>query len=217
MDDITTYAMPVPVHELATTEDYLAALGGFDTVFAPGERFTYCNGGFLVLALIAERTTGVPFHDLVRQRVCEPAGMHDTEFLRSDELPGDAAIGYLGTDGPRSNVFHLPVRGNGDGGIHSTAADFSSLWRALFAGDILPTERVAEMVAPRSVGDDGDRYGLGFWLHGSRDVVWLEGYDPGVSFRSTHDPVNAITHTVMSNTSEGAWPITKLLDEQLGT
>jgi hypothetical protein len=37
-DDITTYAMPVPVHELATTEDYLAVLGGFDTVFAPGEK-----------------------------------------------------------------------------------------------------------------------------------------------------------------------------------
>ena len=41
-----------------------------------------------MLALIAERTSGVPFHELVRERVCEPAGMHDTEFLRSDELPG---------------------------------------------------------------------------------------------------------------------------------
>ncbi|HEY6567347.1 MAG TPA: serine hydrolase domain-containing protein [Actinomycetota bacterium] len=217
MDDITTYALPVPVHELATTEDYLAVLGGFDTVSAPGERFAYCNGGFLVLALIAERTSGVPFHDLVCQRVCEPAGMHDTEFLRSDELPGDAAIGYLGNDAPRTNVLHLPVRGNGDGGIYSKAADFSSFWTALLAGSIVSTDTVAEMVRPRSVSDDGDRYGLGFWLHATSDVAWLEGYDAGVSFRSTHDPVNAITHTVISNTSEGAWPITKLLDEQLGT
>ena len=40
----------------------------------PGERFAYCNGGFVVLALIAERASGVPFHELVRRRVCEPAG-----------------------------------------------------------------------------------------------------------------------------------------------
>ncbi len=80
--------MPVPVHELATTEDYLAVLGGHPAKFPPGERFAYCNSGYVVLALIAERTSGVPYHELVRQRVCERAGMRDTAFLRSDELPG---------------------------------------------------------------------------------------------------------------------------------
>ena len=70
----------------------------------------------------------------VRRRVCEPAGMHDTELLRSDELPGNAALGYLADDGPWTKVFHLSVRGNGDGGIYSTAADLSSLWSARFAG-----------------------------------------------------------------------------------
>ena len=58
-------------------------------------------------------------------------GDGDTAFLRSDELPGDAALGYLDVDGPRTNVFHLPVRGSGDGGIYSTAADLSAFWRAL--------------------------------------------------------------------------------------
>jgi hypothetical protein len=38
-----------------------------------------------------------------------------------------------------------------------------------------------------------------------------------VSFRSVHDPTSAATHTVISNTSDGAWPITRLLDEQLST
>ena len=43
----------------------------------------------------------------------------------------------------------------------------------------------------------------------------LEGYDAGVSFRSVHDPASAITYTVISNTSEGAWPIVELLEERL--
>ena len=89
------YLMPVPVHELAATEDYLAVLDGHASKFVPGERFAYCNGGFVVLALIAERASGVPFHELVAQRVCRPAGLTDTEFLRSDELPGRTATGYV--------------------------------------------------------------------------------------------------------------------------
>jgi CubicO group peptidase (beta-lactamase class C family) len=216
--DIDDYVMPVPVHELATTEQYLAVLGGHRTKFAPGERFAYCNGGYVVLALIAERTSGVPFHDLVRQRVCEPAGMVDTEFLRSDELPGRAALGYLTVDGPRTNVFHLPVRGSGDGGIYSTARDISSFWSALFGGRIVSTDWVAELVRPRSdVPRQSMRYGLGFWLHESSNVVLLEGCDAGVSFRTGHDPLRGITYTVISNSSDGAWPIARLLDERLST
>jgi CubicO group peptidase (beta-lactamase class C family) len=172
-----------------------------------------------VLALIAERTSGLPFHELVRQRVCEPAGMDDSEFLRSDELPARAAVGYLAIDGvTRTNVFHLPVRGSGDGGIYSTVADVSSFWSALFAGEIVSAEWAAEMVRPRSVVPRGSRrYGLGFWLDESTDVVMLEGCDAGVSFRSVHDPVQRVTHTVISNTSDGAWPITRLIAEGLST
>ena len=43
----------------------------------------------------------------------------------------------------------------------------------------------------------------------------LEGADAGVSFRSVHDPPAGITHTVISNTSDGAWPIARLLAERL--
>ena len=214
--DIADYVMPVPVHELATTEQFLAVLDGFPMKFEPGEDFAYCNGGFMVLALIAERVGGSSFHDLVHQRVCEPAGMVDSEFLRSDELPGRAALGYLEVDGVwRSNVFHLPVRGNGDGGIYTTVADVRSLWTAFFSGRIVPGEWVAEMVRPRSVVSESERYGLGFWLDGAGDAVRLEGYDAGVSFRSWHNPTSALTHTVISNMTDGAWPVTRRLYELL--
>ncbi|MGI8514267.1 MAG: serine hydrolase domain-containing protein [Acidimicrobiia bacterium] len=148
------------------------------------------------------------------KRVCEPAGMGDTSFLRSDELPGRTAVGYLDSDGPRSNIFHLPVRGSGDGGIHTTLADVHSLWRSLLAGEIVPKKWVTEMLRPRSQSsEDAERYGLGFWLHASTDAAMLEGMDTGVFFRTVHDPGKAITHTVISNTTDGAWPVTELLEQ----
>jgi CubicO group peptidase (beta-lactamase class C family) len=215
-NEVTDYVLPVPVHELATTEQFRRVLDGYPAKFTPGERFSYCNSGYVVLALMAERASGIPFHDLVQQRVCEPAGMRDTQFLRSDELPGRAALGYLATDGLRTNVLHLPVRGSGDGGVYSTAADIHAMWAAFFAGRIVSTDWVAEMVRPRSdVPAASMRYGLGFWLHESREAVMLEGYDAGVSFRTVHDPEAGVRHTVLSNTSDGAWPITRHLDKLL--
>jgi CubicO group peptidase (beta-lactamase class C family) len=214
--DLDEYLMPVPVHELATTEQYLRVLDGHATKFPPGERFAYCNGGYVVLALLAERASRVPFHELVRERVCTPGGTRNTAFLRSDELPGSAALGYLG-DGLRTNVFHLPVRGSGDGGIYSTAADVRSFWTALFDGRIVLREVVAELVRARSdVPDQSRRYGLGFWLDRTSDAVLLVGSDAGVSFWSAHDPAERTTRTVISNTTGGAWPVARLLATSLG-
>ena len=215
--DLDAYLMPVPVHELAETESFVPVIDGFPAKFAPDERFSYSNGGYVVLALIAERASGVPYHDLVRQRVTEPAGLRDTEFLRSDELPGRTALGYLASDGLRTNVFHLPVRGTGDGGAYTTAGDVHLLWTSLFAGRIVGPEWVAEMVRPRSEApEEGKRYGLGFWVHESTDTVILVGGDTGVSLVSHHDPGAGVTHTVISNTTDGAWPVTRLLAERLG-
>ena len=216
--DVTEYLLPVSVHELATTEQYLAVLEGHPPKFAPDERFAYCNGGYVVLALIAERASGIPFHELVQQCVCAPAGMVDTAFLRSDDLPGRVALGYLEVDGAwRTNVLHLPVRGSGDGGVSSTAADVRALWTSLGAGAIVSPSLVEEMTRPRSDVPSLDmRYGLGFWLGADSDAVILEGMDAGVSFRSVHDPTRDLTYTVLSNTTDGAWPIVRHLRDRLG-
>jgi CubicO group peptidase (beta-lactamase class C family) len=215
--DITAHVMPIPVHELATTEHYLVVLDEHPAKFPAGERFSYCNSGYVVLALIAERASGTAFHELVVERVCTPAGMPDTAFLRSDELPGGTALGYLQADGLRANVLHLPVRGSGDGGIYTTAADVRALWRAFFTATIVSAGMVSEMTRPRSdVPERSRRYGLGFWLHELEDTVILEGYDAGVSFRSLHDPRADTTCTVVSNWTDGAWPIARFLEGELG-
>ena len=215
--NITDYVMPVPVHELATTEGYLTVLDGHPAVFPAGEHFSYNNAGYVVLALLAERASGTDFYELVRTAVCEPAGMVDTEFLRSDELPGRAARGYLHREGLRTNVLHLPVRGSGDGGVYSTAADLSAFWSALQEGRIISSEHVAEMLRPRSDWPaESRRYGLGLHLHATGDSAFLEGYDAGVSFASLHDPATAVTCTVISNWTDGAWPVVALLRARLG-
>ena len=211
---ITDYVMPVPVHQLSSTEDYLAVLDDHPSKFLPGTRFSYCNGGYVVLALLAERAIGTPFPDLVDQRVCQKAGLGSTAFHRTDEIRGDVAIGYLASTGLRSNILHLPVVGSGDGGIFTTLGDMHRLWSAFWAGEVVSPDMVATMTSPHD-GRDGEAlaYGYGFWLRPWTNAVVSEGYDAGVSFRSVRYPGRGITHTVISNWSDGAWPMTRAIDE----
>ena len=214
-EEITDYALKVPVHTLATTEDYLPALDGFPQLFAPGERVKYCNGSYVVLAAIAERVSGTLFHELVETQVCGPAGMSETAFLRSDELPAGTATGYLDVDGMRTNVLHLPVRGSGDGGIYSTAADITTLWTALMGAGVVRAETLATMTQPRGKWADEDvHYGLGISIDDMSGALMFEGHDAGVSFFTSHDPARGSTYTVLSNTSDGAWPIVTFLHER---
>jgi CubicO group peptidase (beta-lactamase class C family) len=213
--DTNEYVMPVPVQELANTEDFLAVLDGFPQKFSPGADFVYCNGGYMVLALIVERASGTPFHDLVQHAVLDKTGMTKTAYLRSDE-PTDAALGYLGVEGLRTNVLHLPVRGNGDGGCYTTLDDMHRFWRAFNDGDIVPAEWVMNMMQPRSTdADSGERFGLGVRLLPEVDVLALEGCDTGVSLRSDHDPESGTEFVLLSNTADGAWPLVTSLEAAL--
>lgn len=206
--EIDDYVFSRPLHELAETEAFIPALDGFPQKFPPGERFSYCNGGYVVLALVAERVSGRGFHEQVQTEVCDRAGLAGSAFLRSDDLPADAALGYLDAEGDRTNVLHLPVRGNGDGGMYFTADDLHRFWNALLDGRVVSPDTVASMIRPRfDVPSEHKRYGMGFWLGRRNSSLILEGYDAGASFRSTHIPETRTTVTVLGNSSEGAWPV----------
>ena len=47
-----------------------------------------------------------PFHDLVQRHVIDRAGLTRTAYLRSDALPGDAALGYLHPEGHDDRAAH---------------------------------------------------------------------------------------------------------------
>lgn len=206
--EITDHVLTRPVHELDDTEAFLPELDGRPQVSAPGATFAYNNSGYVLLALVAQRVSGVAFTDLARQRVLEPAGMTRSGYPRTDELPGDVARGYLAADGLRTNVLHLPVRGSGDGGLVTTTADLARFWRALRAHRIVGEPTVRRLLEPTAdVPDEQMRYGRGFWLTEDAATVVLEGYDAGVSARTSHDPDGDVVVTVVATTAEGAWPV----------
>jgi CubicO group peptidase (beta-lactamase class C family) len=217
LTDNDDYVLDVPVHRLTEPAAFLPLLRDRPSSFPPGAMFKYCNSSYVLLALIIGRAAGCGYHDAVQERVFRPAGMHQTAFLRLDELPGSAAIGYLPNRGWRTNHLHLPVRGGGDGGAYSTVADIGRFWSEFLGGNIIASELVDSMIHPHHPPSETSRgYGLGLWIARDAHTLQLEGADAGISFRSAFAPRTGLLYTIISNTTSGAWPIVEELELVVG-
>ncbi|KGN29656.1 beta-lactamase [Knoellia sinensis KCTC 19936] len=214
--EVDDFVLGRPVHELTTAEAFVPVLDGFPQRATPGEGFVYCNGDYAVLAVLLERATGETYRGLVQRLVLDPAGLAATGFPPLNALPADAAVGYVHDEGDLTNTLHLPVLGTGDGGAFTTASDLHRFWIALLDGRIVTPETLALMMAPRyDWPDEGMRVGLGLFLNATAPALIVEGYDAGVSFRSTHIPASQTTVSVLGNSSEGAWPVIAVLAEAI--
>jgi D-alanyl-D-alanine carboxypeptidase len=94
---------PITIHHLLTHTSGLpdnlgVFLGDADARlvqgFKPGEHFHYCNTGFGILGLLAEKLDGRPWRECVRARILTPLEMTETVGVISTASRGRAAVGY---------------------------------------------------------------------------------------------------------------------------
>jgi CubicO group peptidase (beta-lactamase class C family) len=213
--DITTVRFSVPYYDLRGPKDYLAVFPDADMKFAPGERFSYSNGGYILLGLVIEELTGMRYQDFVEQAIFQPIGMHRSGYFAMNQLPEQTALGYIEDDaGWRTNIYNLPIVGGGDGGAFTTVHDLATLRTAFWRHEIVPEALVEIYTAPyvhaETEGEHSRYYGHGLWINengrGGRNV-YIRGGDAGVSFESSMNRANDLQVTVISNTTDGAWPV----------
>lgn len=247
-EDSECFFVSRPWYELKGPRDYLAVFPDEPMKFPPGTGFSYSNGGYILLGVVIEELTGLPYQRYVEQEVFQAAGMNRSGFFPFNQLPEQTAFGYIeGADGWRTNFFNLPIVGASDGGAYTTVEDVGALWRAFWDHRIVPEDLVAEFTAPFVKAESEGEHiysGHGLWIEdaghagtagvsgnsgtagnagndenagndgnvgndGAREPreVYLIGCDAGVSFRSGMWRQAGLELTVISNTTEGAWPV----------
>jgi CubicO group peptidase (beta-lactamase class C family) len=167
-----------PLYGIRRPADYLPIFGDRPPYWPPGERFHYCNAGYVVLALVIEEVTGLSFVDAVQRAVFDRAGMTASGYFALDEVRPDIATGYIKPDEPgglwRSNIYSIPIVGSGDGGPFATAGDLSRFLTGYDDGTLLGDLR-DEMLVPRGRREDAD-VGYGVFVYDDpRGVRWGHG------------------------------------------
>ena len=218
VEDIDNFQLDIPCFELRGPKDYIPLFRDGKMKFNPGERFSYSNGGFILLGIVIEEISGVPYTDFIQDNIFELCEMSDSGFFAMDRLPERTAFGYIdGEDGWRTNIFNLPIVGSPDAGAFTTVRDMDRLWGAFFEGKVL-SKQLTNLFLEKAVKDKDNRfYGHGIWIDhkGGKDPIhYLIGWDAGVSFKSTCPSKDSII-TVISNTSAGAWAIDCAIMKQL--
>jgi CubicO group peptidase (beta-lactamase class C family) len=216
--DFDDFELAIPPFKLVELSDYLPLLTEGEMKFAPGSRFSYSNGGYVLLGLAIEGASGTPYHQFIEEAVLRPCRMTSSGFFRFDRLPERVATGYIEQDGQwRSNVYNLPIIGGPDGGMFSTVGDIESMWRAVLDGTLLTPALARRYQTASAKFKDNVHYGMGLWIRDdgtNRRRIYIEGCDAGASFQSTRYADGTIA-TVMSNTTEGAWPVVEAIDDPL--
>lgn len=148
----------------ATNEDVLNTLINWHPpqAFTPGKHFNYCNTNYVLLALIIEKVTGIPYPQYMKQNFFEPLHMDHT-FVKTQADSATVNYSYQVngalwppdfSDGPY-----------GDKNIYSTPRDLLKWDQALYNQTIIKQPLLDSAFTPYSNEKPGIKnYGLGWHL-----------------------------------------------------
>ncbi len=200
--DFEHFSVDIPWYELETPSDYYPLFMNKPMKFPPGERYSYSNGGYVFLGMLIERITGRLYRDFIREHVLKPGGMDHSGFYAFNDLPENTANGYL-EDRRMTNIYHLPLRGGGDGGMYTTTDDLRSFWDSLFSNRILSAGLTGTYLRTHYRFNDTDGYGCGIYKKLNDSMFSIEGSDAGVGFDSRYLVPEKLTINILSNITNG--------------
>lgn len=203
-----------PNYKIRHNSDLLPLFIDKPMLYPKGEKFQYNNSGYVLLAMIIEKVTGMEFDAYLREHVFDRCGMSSTDYYELDRLPAKCANNYIYCDDTndwRTNIFSVDAKGTGAGGAFITVRDIVRFWLGLLEGKLISKALVSEMLKKQS-GDGIDAeegyYGYGVWIIDNpdgQDFAYFQGCDPGVSFLSEYNPNNGMISVLVSNYGDNVW------------
>ena len=146
--------------------------------FQPGEKFSYSNGGYVLLSLIVEKVSGMPFHKFMETNIFKPLSMNNT-LVYDESAPTieNRAVGYNQT----GELDDYELFTTGAGGMYSTIDDLHLWDQALYAEKLIskPTLDQAFTAATLNNGESTN-YGYG-WVVSEKDGRKVVQHSGGLS------------------------------------
>ena len=147
------------------TEDEIFAMVTAQPLnFAPGEKWSYSNLGFITLGVLIHKVSGQFYGDFLHDNVFVPLGMKTRIINERDIIPHRAA-GYVLRAGEFKNQEWVAptVNTTADGSLYFTVEDLAKWDEALESGRLVSAATYKEMWSPVKLNDGTfAEYGFGW-------------------------------------------------------
>jgi CubicO group peptidase (beta-lactamase class C family) len=211
---------PSKTHE-QINQDILHFAASNKLEFQPGEKYAYCNTGYVLLGMIIESVTGLSLRDYLNKAFFAPLNMKHTHLASLQEVidyrkgltkkyPELYFASYKNSKftfkHANTDFFFVPFA---DGGIITTTEDFNSWHYKLHHGKIISKASYKKMITPY-LDAAVDYYpkqkvGYGIFIVNLDDknlMYYHSGKAAGVRSESGYIPALDIGFTILSNTMQ---------------
>ncbi len=183
-----------------TNKDVIDLLIQQDSLdFKPGEKYSYSNGGYVCLALIVEKVSGIPFHIFMKKNIFEPLGMeHTLVFDASKPNVSNRAIGFNATGG----LDDYEILTTGAGGIFSNLEDLFKWDQSLYTEKLVSQSTLEEAFSPFILNNGEESnygYGWGVNLSNGNKIVAHSGSLNGFRTYIRRDIKNHNSYILLTN------------------
>jgi CubicO group peptidase (beta-lactamase class C family) len=171
---------PAHVRQPISLEELVASFKNDPYDFNPGEKYSYCNSGYVLLGLIVEKVSGERYETYLRKTFFAPLGMNDTGVYPSGGALPHEALGYSFENGAVGRAVDWDMSNVATAGeLYSTAHDLFRWNEALFSQRVISSQsmRAAFTVGvlkdddPTHPEDTGYGYGSSIdRLNGAREI-----------------------------------------------
>lgn len=146
--------------------------------FQPGEEFSYSNGGYVLLSLIVEKVSGMPFHKFMETNIFKPLGMNNTlVYDESTPTINNRAVGY----NQAGELDDYEILTTGAGGMYSTVDDLHLWDQALYTEKLVSKSTLEEAFTPAMLNNGAStNYGFG-WGISEKDGKKIVEHSGGLS------------------------------------
>lgn len=172
-------------------------------VYEPGSKFKYCNSGYIILAYIIEKVSGMTYDEFINENILEKLSLKDTGSFKREDILKNKASGY---SKGQNSIINSKTRNSsiavGTGNLYSTVEDIYVWCKALIKGDFLKEKFKAMLFTEYVYARQDFYYGLGFMIYKPKNEIEYIYQDGGIhGYRSIYliDPFRELYIIMLGN------------------
>lgn len=175
--------------------------------FTAGDKWEYSNSGYVVLASIVEKASGMRYARYVEKNIFEPLKMRGTAvYGETKPKIANRAVSYQKKGENYEIVDFTPMNLiYGDGSINSTIEDLAKWDAALYTEKLVKAETLKQAFAPGKLNDGkATDYGYGWFVKQTPNGSELSHGGSWEGFRNfiIRNPEKKLSIVVLSNSAE---------------